>query len=93
MGSEAKLKKFEERENFHKQEREILFQRMYRLADSRKKCIAEIKAKLGKAEERKSFPSCWYGIKCRRLFCKFNHKHVFNKVKESYKEPTNQAKN
>ena len=66
---------------------------MDRLTVSRKKCIAEIKAKLGKAKERKPFPSCWYGIECRRLFCKFSHKHVFNKVNASYKKPTNQAEN
>ena len=33
----------------------------------------------------KSIPKCWYGIKCRKLFCKFTHRFVFCKDNRNMK--------
>ena len=30
--------------------------------------------------KQKSLPRCWHGKYCLRLFCKFDHRHVFTKV-------------
>ena len=38
--------------------------------------ISTIKEKI-KLLEKNSPSKCWYGIECRRIFCKFNHNHVF----------------
>ena len=41
--------------------------------ESLKQSISKIKA------TKRSFPRCFYGIKCKRLFCKFDHSHLFRK--------------
>ena len=30
--------------------------------------------------EQKKIPDCWFGIKCRRMFCNFDHRNIFTLV-------------
>ena len=39
-----------------------------------------LKTKIQKLEtKQRSIPRCFYGIECRKIFCKFDHGHVFRK--------------
>ena len=78
---EHKLERFAEKELFEKKERIKLFKKMEIVSESRKSNLENFKQSVMKLKENNN-ATCWYGIKCRRLFCKFNHEHVFKKVKQ-----------
>ena len=86
---ERELKECKDKEASEKINRNVFFQRMDSLSEDRKLQIEKLKEKVKKLEN-KPFPACWYGIECRRLFCKFNHEHVFQKVNKSCTKPENQ---
>jgi hypothetical protein len=50
------------------------------LMESRKSNFDSLKQSLDRLKCNKtSFPRCFYGIKCRKMFCKFDHSHIFRK--------------
>ena len=67
-----------EKENSDKRKREELFKRMDDISQSRQHELERLKVKIHELKQ-KSLPQCWFGIKCGRLFCKFDHSFVFKK--------------
>ena len=50
-----------------------------RIEMSNKEQMEKLKESISKLK-KKSFPTCWYGRKCRRLYCMFDHSGLFRKV-------------
>ena len=67
-----------------KREQKVLFDKMDTLAKEREDVLENLKGKI-KDVKQKTFPKCWHGKYCRRLFCKFNHTHVFTKMRVKVK--------
>ena len=60
--------------------RMTLMNRESMLMESRKSNFDSLKQSLERLKSNKtSFPRCFYGIKCRKMFCKFDHTHIFRK--------------
>ena len=49
--------------------------------------LEQLKEKIQKMKH-KTVSKCWFGIKCKRMFCHFDHSHVFRKINKS-EEPVN----
>lgn len=75
-----------EREISDKYKREELLKRMDDISQTSKHDLDRLKVKL-KDFKQKSLPKCWFGIKCIRLFCKFDHSFVFQKDNRILKLP------
>ena len=48
------------------------------ISESNEKMISSLSSQLKNIQEMKS-PKCWFGPKCYRKFCRFDHSHVFRK--------------
>ena len=75
---EAELVDIKSKEILKRNQRLAFMSKEKTLSDSRTssleklaKGIENIKAKIN--------PRCWYGIECRRKFCRFDHRHLFKK--------------
>ena len=76
---ERELKRIKAKESNDKKERKVFYDQMDTLAKDRKDMLEKLKSKI-KDVNRRTLPNCWHGKYCTRLFCKFNHRHVFTKV-------------
>ena len=70
---EAKLKKFER----NKSEKNVLLNRMEEISNSRVKQIQNIEKSIKTIKKKNT--NCRFGMSCRRLFCRFDHKFLFRK--------------
>ena len=62
----------------NKEEKIILLKRLEEHSNATIEELDKLKEKIQKLENKN--PDCRYGIRCKRLFCKFNHRYVFTKV-------------
>ena len=83
---EAELKTVKERAAV----RGDLFTKMNNLSESSGKNLEKLKQSIQSL--RYDRQKCWYGIKCRRMFCNFTHSHLFRKRNRVNKLPENAAK-
>ena len=73
------LNRIKEKESSDKIKRKLLFEKMDTLAQEREDEVEKLKANI-KCMKQKTLPQCWHGKYCIRLFCKFDHRHVYTKV-------------
>ena len=76
---EDELRKMQSAEKSGKEKRNSLYQILDTLTEERKENLDKLREKIQKMKHRR-LPKCWYGIKCKRLFCSFDHSNVFRKV-------------
>ena len=63
------------------------FKRMDALEEQKRHELEQLKEKIQKMKH-KTVSKCWFGIKCKRMFCHLDHSHVFRKINKS-EEPVN----
>ena len=76
---EADLKDFKENESLERKERIDLLKHIETIENSKKEQIEDLKENISKLKQ-KTFPTCWYGKRCTRRFCRFDHSAIFRKV-------------
>ena len=67
------------KEKIHIEKKKML-ERLALLAASNEEDFKTLKANIKKLESSNESPKCRFGKKCRRLFCRFSHRHLFVKV-------------
>ena len=85
---EGDLKSMKEKESSDKTKREELYHEMDVLTEARQSEVEMLKGKI-KSMKQQCLSQCWYGIKCKRLFCRFDHSNVFKKINKGLKKQEN----
>ena len=77
---EMEIEKMKTNEATKQKQRMALMHRERMVFESNKLDLDSLKQSIVKLKTNKrSFPRCYYGIKCRKMFCQFDHSHVFRK--------------
>jgi methyl-accepting chemotaxis protein len=71
---EEELKTIKENAAIRAEERTTLFTKLNKLTESKGKEFEKLKQSVQNLRVRQN---CWYGIKCKRLFCNFGHSYLF----------------
>jgi hypothetical protein len=75
---ESKINEMNAKEESDRKKRSLLFQRIDAEMEVKRIDLKNLNGKI-KRLNQKNYPECWFGIKCRRLFCKFDHSFIFQK--------------
>ena len=75
---QQEVKYLKEKDLDDKESRNEQYQKMQIISESNEKIISSLSSQLKNIQEMKS-PKCWFGPKCYRKFCRFDHSHVFRK--------------
>ena len=77
---QAKIENMKANEESKRNQRMALVNKERSIFESRKSNFESLRQSITMLEaKRGSFPRCFYGIKCRKIFCKFDHTHLFRK--------------